>query len=113
MNIDRTVIEEVRHALNIADVKLQKESPLKVILAIQALNNLLNAEDAREGDEFHPKHTIKVFEQEYDGESLYDLGRDIHEAVDSTFNPVVDKIPVDEYNIQLGTFRVTIEWSNE
>lgn len=67
----------------------------------------------REGDEFYPNHTIKVFDKKYDGESLYDLGRDINEAVDSTFNPVIHKIPVDEYNIHQGTFRVTIEWSAE
>ena len=54
-----------------------------------------------------------VFKKEYDGESLYDLGRDIAEAIDVTFNPIVEEIPQDEYGIQLGTFKVTIEWSED
>ena len=54
-----------------------------------------------------------VFKKEYDGESLYDLGRDIAEASDVTFNPIVEVIPQDEYGIQLGTFKVTIEWSED
>lgn len=54
-----------------------------------------------------------VFEKEYDGESLYDLGRDIAEAIDVTYNPIVEEIPQDEYGIQLGTFKVIIEWSKE
>lgn len=54
-----------------------------------------------------------VFEKEYDGESLYDLGRDIEEAIDVTFNPVVEKIPQDEYGFQLGTFKVVITWSED
>ena len=113
MFIDRTVIEEIRHALNIADVKMQDATPLKVIKAIQTLNMLLEIDAARDGDEVYPNHTIKVFEEYYDGESLYDVDRDIHECLDSTYNKVVDKIPVDEYNIQQGTFKVTVLWSNE
>lgn len=54
-----------------------------------------------------------VFEKEYDGESLYDLGRDIAEAIDVTYNPIVEEIPQDEYGFQLGTFKVIIEWSKE
>jgi hypothetical protein len=56
---------------------------------------------------------MKVFEKDYDGESLYDLGRDIAESIDVTYNPIVKDIPQDEYGIQLGTFKVTIEWSEE
>ena len=54
-----------------------------------------------------------VFKKEYDGESLYDLSRDIAEAIDVTYNPIVEEIPQDEYGIQLGTFKVTIEWSED
>lgn len=56
---------------------------------------------------------VIVFDKEYDGESLYDLDRDIHECMDSTFNSVIDTIPVDEYNLMQGTFKVTVEWSEE
>jgi hypothetical protein len=35
-----------------------------------------------------------VFEKTYDGfESLYDIGRDIDEAFDERFNPVIKDIP--------------------
>lgn len=54
--------------------------------------------------------TINVFEKDYDGESLYDLGRDIDECMDPTYNPIVNKIPQDEYGIQTGTFKVRVEW---
>lgn len=52
-----------------------------------------------------------IFHKEYDGESLYDLGRDIHEAVDSTFNPLAQDIPQDENGFQEGKFIVSIQWT--
>lgn len=51
-----------------------------------------------------------LFKKTYDGESLYDLGRDIAEALESQYNPLVDAIPTDEYGIQEGEFVVTIDW---
>lgn len=54
-----------------------------------------------------------VFEEEYSSESLYDLGRDVHEAFDERFNPIMNKIPKDECNFHTGTFKVTIEWIEE
>ena len=51
-----------------------------------------------------------IFEKRYDGESLYDLPRDISEAIDSDFNEIVKEIPVDNYGFQTGKFKVTIEW---
>lgn len=54
-----------------------------------------------------------IFEKEYDGESLYDLARDIAEAMQEDYNPTVGEIPQDEHGFQLGTFKVTIEWSND
>jgi hypothetical protein len=56
---------------------------------------------------------LKIFEKDYDGESLYDLGLDISMSLDERENPIIDEIPKDEYGIQLGTFKVTIEWSKE
>ena len=56
---------------------------------------------------------MKIFEKEYDGESLYDLQRDISEAMMVDYNPSISKIPQDEHGFQLGTFKVTIEWSND
>lgn len=55
---------------------------------------------------------LKILEKEYDGESLYDLERDVSEALIAEYNPVIMDIPQDEYGIQYGTFKVTIEWSN-
>lgn len=56
---------------------------------------------------------ITLFEKDYDGESLYDLGRDISEAIDTRFNPLVQKIPTDEHGFQEGTFTVSIVWEND
>lgn len=54
-----------------------------------------------------------IFAKEYDGESLYDLGRDIHEAFDEKFNPDVSNIPQDEHGFHEGSFIVTIQWKPE
>lgn len=52
-----------------------------------------------------------IFSKEYDGESLYDVSRDIHEAFDAAFNPLVKDIPQDEHGFQEGQFIVSIQWS--
>lgn len=54
-----------------------------------------------------------LFKKEYDGESLYDLGRDIEEAIDGDYNALVHSIPQDPYGLQKGTFKVTVEWEPE
>lgn len=54
---------------------------------------------------------MKTFEKVYDGESIYDLPRDIMESFDEGFNPIMSKVPADEHGIQQGSFRVTVEWS--
>ena len=54
-----------------------------------------------------------IFKKEYDGESLYDLSRDIAEAIDETYNPAAAEIPKDEHGFQKGTFVVTIEWKED
>ena len=51
-----------------------------------------------------------IFEKRYDGESLCDLQQDISDAIDSDFNEIWEKIPVDDYGFQKGQFKVTIEW---
>jgi hypothetical protein len=56
---------------------------------------------------------MKIFEKDYDGESLYDVQRDIIECFDGRFNPIVKDIPQDEHGFQMGTFRITVEWTNE
>lgn len=43
--------------------------------------------------------------KDYDDESLYDLERDVSEAVDESH-----AIPKDEHGFRKGTFRVTITW---
>jgi len=52
-----------------------------------------------------------TFEKEYDGESIYDVYRDVSEAFDSRYNPILETIPTDEHYIQTGTFKVLITWS--
>lgn len=54
-----------------------------------------------------------IYSKEYDYESLYDLQRDLCEAIDETFNPTMKDLPADEHGFILGTFKVTIEWSDD
>lgn len=56
---------------------------------------------------------INIFEKEYDGESLYDLDRDISEAFILEFNKIIDTIPTDQYGIHTGKFNVKITWESE
>lgn len=51
-----------------------------------------------------------IFKKEYDGESLYDVGRDIDEAFNAAYNYLMDDIPQDKDGFTKGTFTVTIEW---
>jgi hypothetical protein len=55
----------------------------------------------------------KIFEKTYDGESVVDVYRDVTEAFDADFNPVMQNIPQDQHGFQTGQFRVTVEWSPE
>lgn len=57
--------------------------------------------------------TITLLSKTYDGESIVDTGRDVHEAFIAAFTPAVNDIPVDENFIQKGVFTVTITWSPE
>jgi hypothetical protein len=54
-----------------------------------------------------------LFSKAYDGESIVDMSRDLHEALDSDFNPKVNEIP--DMNgfpgFRSGKFTVTIEWT--
>lgn len=54
---------------------------------------------------------ISTYDQkEYDGESIYDLGRDVEESLNGDYNARVYSIPEDEYGLKIGRFKVTIEW---
>lgn len=53
---------------------------------------------------------IKIFEKSYDGESLWDLGRDVEEAVSEEYNDKMKELPVDQHGFTAGMFKVTIEW---
>lgn len=54
-----------------------------------------------------------IFEKEYDGESLIDIERDLEEAFNPRFNPLVNYVPVDQYGFHKGTFKMIIEWREE
>jgi hypothetical protein len=54
-----------------------------------------------------------LFKQEYGGDSLSDLERDLLEMFDRDYNPLADEIPVDEYGIPLGVIEVTVVWKPE
>lgn len=60
-----------------------------------------------------PTNQITIFEKTYDGESLYDLDRDVAEALDSRYNELTKQIPQDQWGICQGEFRVIIQWTSE
>jgi len=53
-----------------------------------------------------------VFEKLYDDESLYDLERDLSEALTPDYNPVIAEIPQDGNGFRTGTFKVLITWES-
>lgn len=55
--------------------------------------------------------SVRVFEKSYSGEELSDVERDISEAFED--NPAMEVVPVDEYNLHKGTFKVSITWEPE
>ncbi len=56
----------------------------------------------------------KICEFTYSAESLCDAERDISEAFDPDFHPVIKEIPMDENNYFMrGTFTVTVTWEDE
>lgn len=54
---------------------------------------------------------MKIFEKTYDGESIVDINRDVSEALQDDFNPLMENIPSDDHGFAFGNFKVTIEWS--
>jgi len=56
---------------------------------------------------------VKIFEKEYDGESLYDLEHDVSECMCNDYNPLLKELPVDEWGFPKGNFVVTIVWTEE
>ena len=57
--------------------------------------------------------TITLIDKEYDGEDIYDTGRDIWEAFHEHFNPVVKDIPCDDLGFFKGKFKIKIEWNED
>ena len=54
-----------------------------------------------------------LFEKQYDAESLYDISRDIAEALDEDYNLALSTLPKDHHGFHLGRFSVKIEWTVE
>ena len=57
-------------------------------------------------------NTCTLLDKIYDGESICDVARDVHEAFIADFTPQVNNIPVDQHGFQKGSFKVTITWCN-
>lgn len=55
----------------------------------------------------------EIFTREYTDEELYDLERDVSEALQEDYNPIVGSIPKDKNGFRTGTFVVRIEWIND
>ena len=54
----------------------------------------------------------EIFTKEYSDEELYDVERDVMEALQEEYNPIVAGIPKDKDGFRTGTFVVNIEWVN-
>ena len=54
--------------------------------------------------------SLELLNKKYDGNSLYDLGRDVEEALDPSVNGRLSDIPYDTGNIMQGTITVTVTW---
>ena len=50
---------------------------------------------------------MNIIENVFSGESMHDLMDDIFDAINNS------NIPVDEYGFHKGTFKVTVEWTND
>lgn len=57
------------------------------------------------------KHII--FTREYSDEELHDVERDVTEALQEDYNPILPVIPRDKNGFRRGTFVVSIEWVND
>lgn len=55
----------------------------------------------------------EIFTREYTDEELYDLERDVTEALQEEYNPIVSNLPKDKHGFRTGTFVVSIEWVND
>ncbi|UCR75327.1 hypothetical protein vBAfQDWS535_37 [Alcaligenes phage vB_Af_QDWS535] len=49
-----------------------------------------------------------LFNKAYDGESLYDLGRDVEEALLEEYNKRIALLPKDEHGLITGVITVSI-----
>jgi hypothetical protein len=58
-------------------------------------------------------NSIPLLDKIYDGESICDISRDVHEAFIADFTPNIKNIPVNEDYIQKGSFRVLIVWNSD
>ena len=57
----------------------------------------------------------ELFRKEYDGDSIPDIYRDVSEAIDEKFNPIVAQVPDMEGfpGFAAGKFTLTITWEPE
>lgn len=53
---------------------------------------------------------ITLLDKQYDGESMVDVHRDVHEAFDGAFTPAANQVPHDEHGFATGTYKVKITW---
>lgn len=54
-----------------------------------------------------------ILDKTYDGESIVDIQRDVHEMFNEEFDPRIETIPRDQYGFMKGSFKVTVEWIPE
>lgn len=56
---------------------------------------------------------VTIFEKQYDGNSLCDMNRDLHEALNPEFNDKAERLEMDEHYMVKGTITVTMRYDPE
>ena len=54
-----------------------------------------------------------IFKKEYDGNSLVDVQKDMFEFLCAETNENMKDVPVDEYGVSKGTYKIKITWESD
>ena len=56
------------------------------------------------------KMKVELFNKTYDGDSICDLSRDIHEIFNPEITPAIKSVKSDKNGIHKGSFSVVVKW---
>ena len=59
------------------------------------------------------ENAVELFKKSYDAEGLYDLERDISEALNGQYNIAMEVLPTNDQGFTRGSFEVTVVWRDD